>query len=57
MDLPQGVTGEDYLEALAADVLGIARKLVNTCRVSGKCREEFLDTILQGNLDESWVDC
>lgn len=56
MDLPQGVTGEDYLEALAADVLGIARKLVNTCRVSGKRREEFLDTILQGNLDESWVD-
>ena len=56
MVLPQGVTKEDYLQALTADVLGTARKLVSTCRVSGKRREEFLETILQGNLDETWVD-
>ena len=56
MVLPQGVTKDDYLEALIADVLGTARKLIAACRVSGKCREEFLDTILKGNLDETWTD-
>lgn len=56
MTLPPGVTKEDYLAALTADVLGTARKVIATCRVSGKRREEFLDTILEGNLDETWVD-
>ena len=56
MVLPKGVTKEDYLTALKADVLGTAQKLVATCRVSGKRREEFLATILEGNLDETWVD-
>lgn len=56
MVLPQGVTTNDYLQALVADVLGTARKLIAACRISGRRREEFLDTILQGNLDEAWTD-
>jgi hypothetical protein len=56
MVLPQGVTRDDYLTVLTADVLGTARKLIATCRISGKRREEFLDTILEGNLDETWID-
>ena len=56
MILPHGVTREGYLEALTTDVLGTTQKLVAACRISGKCREEFLDTILEGNLDEKWVD-
>ena len=54
--LPQGVTVDDYLQALTSDILGTARKLITACRVSGRQREEFLDTILQGNLTETWVD-
>lgn len=56
MTLPHGVTKEGYLRALTEDVLGTARKLVAACRISGKRREEFLDTILKGNLDETWLD-
>jgi hypothetical protein len=56
MVLPEGVTRDDYCKALVGDVLGIARKLVTACRASGKRREEFLDTILQGNLDNTWTD-
>ncbi|KAF9643083.1 hypothetical protein BDM02DRAFT_3192232 [Thelephora ganbajun] len=56
MVLPQGVTKDDYLQALAADVLGTAQKLITTCCISGRHREEFLDTIFQGNLDETWTD-
>ena len=56
MILPHGVTREGYLKALTTDVLGTARKLVAACCISGKHWEEFLDTILEGNLDEKWVD-
>ena len=56
MVLPQGVTKDDYLKALVADVLGTAQKLVAACRISGRRWEEFLDTILKGNLDETWTD-
>ena len=54
--LPEGVTRSSYLSALKADVLGTARKLVATCRISGKRREEFVDTVLDGNSNETWVD-
>ena len=50
------MTKGDYRKALAEDVVGTARKLVTACRVSGNRREEFSDTVLQGNLDESWTD-
>ena len=56
MVLPQGVTRDDYVQVLAADVLGTARKLIAACRISGKRREEFLDTILHGNTNETWKD-
>lgn len=56
MVLPEGVTKEDYLVALTADVLGTARKIIATCCISGKRWEEFLDTILEGNLNETWSD-
>lgn len=54
--LPPGVAVEDYLEALTSDVLGVARKLIAACRISGKRREEFVDTIIKGNTNEAWVD-
>lgn len=54
--LPEGVTVGDYRHALEADVVGTARKLVATCRSSGKRREDFVDTVLEGNLEERWVD-
>ena len=56
MVLPEGVTRDDYLHVLKADVLGTARKLIAACRVSGKRREEFVDAILEGNVNETWVD-
>jgi len=56
MVLPPGVTTDNYLQVLTADVLGTARKLITACRISGKRREEFLDTILEGNLHETWED-
>ena len=54
--LPDGVTGDTYYCALKADVVGIARKLISNCCVSGKCREEFVDTVLEGNKNEEWKD-
>lgn len=56
MVLPEGVTRDNYLRVLKADVLGVARKLITACRISGKRREEFVDTILGGNIRETWVD-
>lgn len=56
MVLPGGVTRDDYLGALKADVLGTARKLVAACRISGKRREEFETAVLEGNLNETWTD-
>ena len=56
MILPPGVTKDDYFAVLTADVIGTARKVIAMCRVSGKRREEFLNTILEGNLDKTWVD-
>jgi hypothetical protein len=56
MAFPVGVTRDDYSYALKTDVLGTARKLVATCWVSGKCREECMDTIHDGNLDGTWTD-
>lgn len=56
MDLPPGVTEDDYLKALKADILGTARKLITACRSSGKRREDFVDTILKGNIDGTWRD-
>ena len=52
--LPEGVTVGGYLEALKADVLGVARKLIAACRASGRRREEFVDTIVKGNQNMSW---
>ena len=51
-----GVTGDAYLRALKVDVLGITRKLISNCRVSGHRREEFIDTVLDGNESEEWKD-
>jgi len=56
MHLPEGVTRDDYLSALKADVLGTARRLVAACRISGKRREEFMNTVLEGNLSKTWMD-
>jgi len=56
MVLPEGVTRDDYFHVLRVDVLGTARKLIAACRVSGKRREEFVDTILEGNVNKTWVD-
>jgi hypothetical protein len=54
--LPEGVTRDGYLGALKTDVLGTARKLISACRISGKRRERFADTVLEGNRDETWTD-
>lgn len=56
MTLPDGVTQDDYLCALKADVVGIARKLIAACRISGKRWEEFADTIIEGNRNGTWTD-
>ena len=56
MPLPDGVTIEEYRAALAADVIGMARKLVAASRVSGQRREEFELTIREGNEARSWTD-
>ena len=56
MVLQGGVTGDAYLCALKADVLGTVRKLISSCRVSGQRREELIDTVLKGNKNEEWVD-
>ena len=56
MVLPGGITGDAYLCALKADVLGVARKLISNCRVSGQRQEEFVDTVLEGNESEKWED-
>lgn len=56
MNFPKGVTKDDYLHALEADVLGTARTLVTACRKTGKRREKFVDTILAGNRSEAWKD-
>ena len=53
---PGGVTGDAYLCALKADVLGVTRKLISNCRVSGQRREEFVKTVLEGNEREEWED-
>lgn len=54
--LPKGVTIDGYRHVLKADVLGMARKLIAACRLSGKRREDFVDTIIEGNLNKTWVD-
>lgn len=56
MPLPDGVTIEEYHTALAADIIGMTRKLVSACRASGQRREEFELTIREGNEAGSWVD-
>jgi hypothetical protein len=56
MVLPEGVTTEKYQHVLESDVVGSTRKLIATCRVSGKRCEEFQDMILEGNLEEKWRD-
>lgn len=56
MPLPDGVTAKEYCAALAADVIGTARKLVAACRVSGQRREDFELTICEGNEAGSWTD-
>jgi len=45
MPLLDGVTIEGYRTALAADIIGTARKLVTACRASGQRREDFELTI------------
>ena len=56
MSLPEDVTIEEYRAALAADIIGTARKLVTACRVSGQRRENFELTIREGNEAQSWTD-
>jgi hypothetical protein len=56
MDLPDGVTIEQYRAALAADIIGTVRKLVTVCRASGQRREDFELTIQEGNESRSWTD-
>ena len=56
MHLPDGVTIEEYRKALAADIIGIVRKLVSACWASGQRREDFVLTILEGNEAGSWTD-
>jgi len=56
MPLPDGVSIEDYRTALAADIIGMARKLVAACRVSGQRREDFELTIREGNDAGHWTD-
>lgn len=56
MPLPDGVTMEDYRAALAADIIGTARKLVTACRTSGQRREDFELTIVEGNAARTWKD-
>jgi hypothetical protein len=56
MDLPDGVTIEQYRAALAANIIGTARKLVTACRASGQRREDFELTIREGNESGSWTD-
>ena len=56
MPLPDDVMAKDYRTALAADVIGITRKLVSACRASGPRRDEFELTIREGNESGSWTD-
>ena len=56
MPLPDGVTIEGYRAALVADIIGIARKLVTACQVSGQRRKDFEQTIREGNKAGSWID-
>jgi hypothetical protein len=56
MPLPDGVTIKEYRTALAADVIGAARKLVTACRASGQRREEFKLVIQEGNKVGTWTD-
>ena len=54
--LPKGVTIDGYRHALKADILGTAQKLIAACDLSGKCQEDFVDTIVEGNVNKTWVD-
>lgn len=56
MPLPGNITIDGYRNALAADIIGTARKLVTACRVSGQRRNEFALTIQEGNEAGSWTD-
>lgn len=56
MVLPHGVTRDDYRKVLEGDIIGTARKLIGACRASGNRREEFFDTIFEGNLNGTWTD-
>lgn len=56
MPLPDDVAVKDYRDALAADIIGTARKLVTACRASGQRREDFELTIRNGNKAGSWTD-
>lgn len=54
--LPDGVTVEGYRAALKTDIIGVVRKLVAACRVSGQRREDFELTIQEGNKAGIWTD-
>lgn len=56
MCFPEGVTRNSYQHALKSDTVGVARRLIATCRVSGKRREEFANTIIEGNDAHLWRD-
>jgi hypothetical protein len=47
---------QEYLAVLKDDVVASARSLVTACRASGQRREDFRNTILQGNEDGGWGD-
>ena len=56
MPLQDGVSIEEYRTALAADIIGMARKLVTASQVSGQRREDLELTIREGNQAGSWTD-
>jgi hypothetical protein len=46
----------EYLEVLKDDVVAAARSLVTACRASGQHREDFRNTIAEGNEEGGWGD-
>lgn len=46
----------EYWETLKRDVVGRERRLVAACRASGQRREDFKNTIVNGNENGGWGD-
>lgn len=45
---------DEYYSILKADVIGAARQLVTACRASGQRREDFEETIREGNAQDKF---